>query len=158
VTAIELRVNGSMRAVDAPPDTPLLWVLRGELGLTGAKYGCGLNQCGSCHVLVDGESVAACQLPIGRVGGRAITTVEGLGNPDALHPVQRAFVAETAAQCGFCIPGIVVTTAALLAHNPNPTDDEIRQALAGHLCRCGAHTRILRAVRRAARELEEASS
>ncbi len=147
-----------MHAVDAPPDTPLLWVLRGELGLTGAKYGCGLNQCGSCHVLVDGESVAACQLAVGRVDGRPITTVEGLGDPDALHPVQRAFVAETAAQCGFCIPGIVVTTAALLAHNPNPTDDEIRQALAGHLCRCGAHTRILRAVRRAARELEEARS
>lgn len=147
-----------MHAIDAPPDTPLLWVLRGELGLTGAKYGCGLDQCGSCHVLVDGESVAACQLAVGRVDGRPITTVEGLGDPDALHPVQRAFVAETAAQCGFCIPGIVVTTAALLARNPNPTDDEIRQALAGHLCRCGAHTRILRAVRRAARELEEARS
>jgi nicotinate dehydrogenase subunit A len=147
---LELTVNGLERHVRVPPGAPLLSVLRNDLGLLGAKYGCGLEQCGACKVLVDGEARPTCRAPASSFVGRSVTTIEGLGTPERLHPVQQAFVDEEAAQCGFCIPGMVVGAAALLAHHPDPTDAEIREALAIHLCRCGTHTRIMRAVRRAA--------
>lgn len=130
--------------------TPLLYVLRNDLGLSGPRFGCGLGQCGACSVLIDGNVTRACVIPAASVQGTAITTLEGLGQPDSPHPVQAAFVAEQAAQCGYCSNGMILAAAALLERNPNPSDAEIRQALDGHLCRCGTHTRILRAVRRAA--------
>lgn len=147
---IELLVNGRRHRVEADGDTPLLYVLRNELGLTAAKFGCGLEQCGACSVLVDGEAMPSCATPAAVFAGRAITTLEGLGTPGQLHPLQRAFVAERAAQCGYCIPGMIVAAWALLARTPDPSDEDIREALAGHLCRCGTHPRILAAVRRAA--------
>jgi nicotinate dehydrogenase subunit A len=150
---LELTVNGRTRFARVAPDTPLLYVLRNDFGLTGAKFGCGLEQCGACKVLVDGEARPTCRVPAASFVGRSLTTIEGLGTPECLHPVQQAFVDEEAAQCGFCIPGMVIGAAALLAHNPDPSDAEIREALAIHLCRCGTHTRILRAVRRAARAM-----
>jgi nicotinate dehydrogenase subunit A len=146
----ELEVNGVVRSVDAEPGTPLLLVLRNELGLTAAKLGCGVEQCRACAVLVDGEAVTSCTTPVETVVGKRIVTAEGLGAPGRLHPVQRAFVEEQATQCGYCIPGMVIGAVALLERTPAPTDAEIRQSLAGHLCRCGTHPRILRAVRRAA--------
>ena len=152
---IELRVNGRRYEVEAEPQTPLLYVLRDELGLTAAKFGCGLEQCRACVVIVDGEAVPSCVEPVASFAGRDITTPEGIGTPEAPHTIQRAFIDEQAAQCGYCIPGIVATIKALLDRNPTPTDDEVKQALAGHLCRCGTHPRILRAVRRAVRELQE---
>ena len=146
-----LNVNGTSRTVTVrDPNEPLLYVLRNRLGLTGAKFGCGLGQCGSCTVLVDGEAVRSCMLPVAKVGKRRITTIEGLGSEDKPHPLQAAFVAEQAAQCGYCATGAVMTGAALLARKPNATLDEAKEALAGNLCRCGAHDRILRAVMRAA--------
>jgi nicotinate dehydrogenase subunit A len=146
-----LNVNGSPRTVDVRDrNEPLLYVLRNRLGLTGAKFGCGLGQCGSCTVLVDGEPVRSCLLPVARVGNRKVTTIEGLGTPDKPHPLQEAFIAEQAAQCGYCATGAVMTSAALLARKPNATLEEAKDALAGNLCRCGAHDRILRAVMRAA--------
>ena len=146
-----LQVNGGAKTVEVnDPDEPLLYVLRDTLGLTGAKYGCGLGQCGTCTVHVDGEPVRSCQLPVSRATGRRITTIEGLGTADKLHPLQTAFIAEQAAQCGFCVPGMVMTGAALLAKKPNATLDEAKEALAGNLCRCGTHQRILRAVMRVA--------
>jgi len=148
---ITLLVNGEERRVRVEPDTPLLYVLRNDLGLPGAKFGCGLEQCGACKVLVDAEAVPSCRARVDAFRRRRITTIEGLGTPERLHPVQQAFVDEEAAQCGFCIPGMVIGAAALLAQNPEPSDDEIRDALAKHLCRCGTHARILKAVRRAAR-------
>lgn len=146
-----LEVNGAARSVvvrDA--DEPLLYVLRNRLGLTGAKFGCGLGQCGSCTVLVDGEATRSCMVTIARAAARKITTIEGLGTPERPHPLQSAFVAEQAAQCGYCVTGMVMAGAALLAKKPNPTLDEAKSALAGNLCRCGTHQRILRAVMRAA--------
>lgn len=146
-----LQVNGSPRVVvvrDA--DEPLLYVLRNRLGLTGAKYGCGVGQCGACTVLVDGEVVRSCALPVAKAAGRAITTIEGLGTPERPHPLQAAFVAEQAAQCGYCATGMVMTGAALLARKPNATLQEAKDALAANLCRCGTHQRILQAVMRAA--------
>jgi len=146
-----LNVNGSPRTVDVRDrNEPLLYVLRNRLGLTGAKFGCGLGQCGSCTVLVDGEPVRSCLLPVARVGNRKVTTIEGLGTPEKPHPLQEAFIAEQAAQCGYCATGAVMTSAALLARKPNATLEEAKDALAGNLCRCGAHDRILRAVMRAA--------
>ena len=146
-----LNVNGSPRTVDVRDrNEPLLYVLRNRLGLTGAKFGCGLGQCGSCTVLVDGEPVRSCLLPVARVGNRKVTTIEGLGTPDKPHPLQAAFIAEQAAQCGYCATGAVMTGAALLARKPNATLEEAKDALAGNLCRCGAHDRSLRAVMRAA--------
>lgn len=139
--------------MDVAPDVPLLYVLRNDLGLRAAKFGCGLEQCGACAVIVGGEAVLSCGLPVGQVDGREISTVEGLAPAGELHPLQRAFLEEQAAQCGYCAPGILMAAAALLAWNPEPSDAEIRRALADHLCRCGAHGRILRAVRRAAREM-----
>jgi len=148
---VALEVNGEACRVRCDPSTPLLYILRNDLGLPGAKLGCGLEQCGACKVLVDGEALPTCRAPVASFQGRAIVTIEGLGDPDHLHPIQQAFVDEEAAQCGYCIPGMVVGAKALLDKNPDPTDDEIRAALAIHLCRCGAHARIVKAVRRAAR-------
>ena len=149
----ELRVNGEVRSVEADPSTPLLYVLRNDLGLCAAKFGCGLEQCGACTVVVGGEAVLSCRLPVRDVGEREVLTVEGLPEDGELHGVQRAFLAENAGQCAYCVPGILMETVALLAWNAQPSDAEIRRALAGHLCRCGAHPRILRAVKRAAREI-----
>jgi nicotinate dehydrogenase subunit A len=149
---VKLRVNGEERRVEADESTPLLWVLRDELGLTGAKYGCGLEQCGACAVLCDGRAVLSCSSPLGSFAGREITTIEGLAASGRLRELERAFVAEQAAQCGYCIPGIAVAAQALLDAKLSPSEAEIREALEKHLCRCGTHPRILRAVRRAARE------
>jgi nicotinate dehydrogenase subunit A len=147
-----LTVNGRAVEVAAHPDTPLLHVLRGDLGLTSVHLGCGANQCGACHVIVDGHAVASCDAPLWSAAGKAVTTLEGLGTPEAPHPLQKAFIAEQAMQCGYCISGIMTTAAALLMQNPNPTEAEVRVALDRNLCRCGAHNRIVRAVLRAARE------
>jgi nicotinate dehydrogenase subunit A len=146
----ELDVNGATERVFVEPDTPLLSVLRNDLGLTAAKFGCGLEQCHACAVLVDGEAVPSCATGVDAAVGKRITTLEGLGTPDRLHPVQQAFIDERAAQCGYCVPGMIVRAAALLDRTPRPSDDEIRDALAPQLCRCGSHPRMLRAVRRAA--------
>ncbi len=154
--ARRITVNGREHEVAATPDTPLLYVLRNELGLVAAKYGCGLGRCGACAVLIGGEAVFSCTVPVGDVAGE-VTTLEGLGAVDDLHPLQRAFLDEQAAQCGYCAAGMVVTAAALLERTPDPTDAEIRVALAGTLCRCGSHPRILQAVRRAAGTMSPAS-
>jgi nicotinate dehydrogenase subunit A len=143
--------NGAPVAVDAAETTPLLDVLRNRLHLTGAHYGCGAEQCGTCVVLLDGAAVFACGRPIAAVAGRRVTTIEGLGTPAAPHPLQAAFLAEQAGQCGYCLPGILLAASALLATTPEPTRAEIAAALDAHLCRCGAHNRIIRAVQRAAR-------
>jgi len=153
---IMLTVNGATHAVDADPGTPLLYVLREDLGLNGAKFGCGLGQCGSCTVLLDGKAVFSCLLPIAALPGRQIRTVEGLGTADAPSPVQRAFIEEQAAQCGYCIAGMVMRAQALLDANPAPSEAEIRAHMAPNLCRCGTHVRILRAVRRAAASMGHA--
>ncbi len=143
-------VNGEARSVEArDPGEPLLYVLRNALGLTGTKFGCGEGQCGCCSVLLDGKLAFSCQMPVSAVAGRAITTIEGLGTPEKPHPVQAAFIAEQAAQCGYCANGMVMKSVELLAANPKPTREEVKAALAGHLCRCGTHDRILRAVARA---------
>ena len=148
-----LNVNGETRTVDVRDSRePLLYVLRNALGLTGAKYGCGLGQCGSCTVIVDGEAVRSCLVPVSSLAGKKVTTIEGLGTPDKPHPLQVAFVAEQAAQCGYCVTGMVMTGAALLARKPSVTRDEAQQALAGNLCRCGTHERILRAMLRASQK------
>ena len=150
---VVLEVNGERHEVDIDPATPLLHVLRNELGLTGAKLGCGLEQCWACAVIAGDEVVTTCVAAAGDFEGRPITTVEGLGTPERLHPVQRAFVEEQAAQCGYCIPAMVVRVAALLEQEPAPSDERIREALAPHLCRCGTHPRVLAAARRAAAEV-----
>ena len=150
---IELSVNGKPCRLTVSADTPLLYVLRNDLELNGAKFGCGLAQCGACTVLVDANPVRSCAFAVDQAVGKKITTIEGLGTIDKPHPVQQAFIDEQAAQCGYCISGMVMSAAALLARNPTPTDSEIRTALADNLCRCGTHARILRAVARAAREL-----
>jgi len=146
---ISLRVNGKTQTVAAEPDTPLLYVLRDDLQLNGPKFGCGLGQCGSCTVIIDGNAIRSCQMEVKAVGSRAVTTLEGLGNVKKIHPIQKAFVDEQALQCGYCINGMIMATKALLDKNPKPTDAQIKEALAGNLCRCGTHTRILRAVKRA---------
>jgi nicotinate dehydrogenase subunit A len=148
--AINIKVNGAMRSVPAEPDTPLLYVLRNDLGLNGAKFGCGLAQCGACTVLVDGKPVRSCVTPIDTLGQSEITTVEGLGTLEHPHPLQAAFMAEQAAQCGYCIAGMIMAAKALLDRNPQPSPAEVRQGLAENLCRCGTHNRIVRAVLRAA--------
>lgn len=149
MASIPLSVNGTRRILEVDPGIPLLWVLRDHLGLTGTKYGCGIAQCGSCTVHVDGDPVRACVTPVSRAEGREVTTVEGL-SADRSHPLQRAWIAEEVPQCGYCQSGQLMTAAALLARNPSPTDDEIDRALAGVLCRCGTYNRIRQAVRRAA--------
>jgi nicotinate dehydrogenase subunit A len=143
-------VNGADRAVQVDPQTPLLYVLRNDLGLTAAKFGCGLEQCRACVVLADGEAVTSCATAAEAFVGKEITTLEGIGTVDRLHPVQEAFLHEEAAQCGYCIPGMIVSAKALLDATPDPSEEEIRSALAQHLCRCGSQPRILKAVRRAA--------
>jgi nicotinate dehydrogenase subunit A len=148
--AISLKVNGASRSVPAEPDTPLLYVLRNDLQLNGAKYGCGLAQCGACMVLVDGKAVQSCVTPLGAVGTREVTTIEGLGSIDKPHALQRAFIEEQAAQCGYCISGMIMSAKELLDRNPRPSEPDVRAALAGNLCRCGTHNRIIRAVLRAA--------
>ena len=147
---IALNVNGKVHEVDADPNTPLLYVLRGDLGLNGAKFGCGLGQCGSCTVMVDAEAVFSCITPVSAIGKRRVRTVEGLGTPANPGPMQRAFIEEQATQCGYCIPGIMMRAQAMLERNPHATEEEIRRDLAPNLCRCGTHMRILRAVARAA--------
>ena len=147
---ITLIVNGVTRSVDVESDTPLLYVLRDNLGITGPKYGCGVAQCGSCTVLIDGEAKRSCVVPVSTVAGAAVTTVEGLGAPQQLHPIQAAFVEEQAAQCGYCTAGMVMSAKALLDKKPKPSEAEIREALVGNLCRCGSHVRVVRAVQRAA--------
>jgi nicotinate dehydrogenase subunit A len=144
-----ITVNGKGHEVAAAPDTPLLYVLRNELELNGPKFGCGLAQCGACTVHIDGKPARSCSVPVAAVKGK-VTTVEGLGTAEKPHPLQSAFVAEQAAQCGYCINGMIMTAAAFLAQNPKPSEAQIRAALDGNLCRCGTHMRILRAVRRAA--------
>jgi nicotinate dehydrogenase subunit A len=148
--AVSLKVNGAMRSVPAEPDTPLLYVLRNDLELNGAKFGCGLAQCGSCTVLVDGKPVRSCVTEIGSLAQSEIITLEGLGTVAKPHPMQQAFLEEQAAQCGYCINGMIMESAAFLATNKKPTDAEIKQALANNLCRCGTHVRIVDAVKRAA--------
>ena len=145
-----LRVNGSARDVDVPPRTTLLTVLRDDLGLTGAKFGCGQGQCGACYVLADGRAVASCLLAADQAAGLEITTVEGLAQGDRLHPVQEAFIAEDAMQCGYCTSGMIISAAALLARDPRPTDAAVRDALAPNLCRCGVYVRAIRATKGAA--------
>lgn len=147
---LTLQVNGVSRAVDVEPDTPLLYVLRNDLALHGPRFGCGLAQCGACTVIMDGRAIRSCVTPVSKAAGRKVTTLEGLGSVDKPHPIQRAFIEEQAAQCGYCINGMIMTSKALLDRKPKPSDHEIRQALAGNLCRCGTHQRIIRAVRRAA--------
>ena len=144
-----LKVNGVTRSVPAEPDTPLLYVLRNDLELNGAKFGCGLAQCGACTVLVDGRPVRSCITEIGSLGSSEITTLEGLGTVAKPHPLQRAFMEEQAAQCGYCINGMIMQAAAFLQQTPHPSEHDVRQALANNLCRCGTHLRILRAVMRA---------
>jgi nicotinate dehydrogenase subunit A len=151
--AIRLNVNGSVHAVPADPDTPLLYVLRNDLELNGAKFGCGLAQCGACTVLMGGIAVRSCVTPIGMIGDQQITTIEGLGTIEKPHPLQRAFIEEQAAQCGYCINGMIMSAAELLERFPNPTEQQVREGLAANLCRCGTHGRIIRAVLRAAREM-----
>ena len=147
-----LHVNGAQRRVDSwDPSQPLLYALRGELGLTGAKLGCGLGQCGSCTVLLDDQATRACMVPVSSAAGRRITTVEGLGSPEKPDALQAAFIAEQAAQCGYCTSGMIMSARALLLKTPHPTEDQVKEGLAGNLCRCGAYTRILRAVMRASR-------
>lgn len=147
---VTLLVNGVSRTLDVDPETPLLYVLRNDLDLHGPKFGCGLAQCGACTVLMDGVAIRSCVTPVSRVERRKITTLEGLGSVARPHPIQKAFIEEQAAQCGYCINGMIMSAKALLDKNPTPSDGEIKQALAGNLCRCGTHLRILRAVRRAA--------
>jgi nicotinate dehydrogenase subunit A len=148
-----LRVNGKTHVVDAEPDMPLLYALRNDLQLNGPKFGCGLAQCGACTVIMDGTAIRSCVTPVAAAHNKAVTTLEGLGNTKKLHKIQQAFVDEQAVQCGYCINGMIMTTKALLDKNPKPTDAQINEALAGNLCRCGTHIRILRAVKRASGQL-----
>jgi aerobic-type carbon monoxide dehydrogenase small subunit (CoxS/CutS family) len=154
--AITLNVNGATHQIDADPATPLLYVLRNDLALNGAKFGCGLGQCGSCMVMVEGEAVLSCVTPIMLLENREITTVEGLGTIEEPGPVQAAFIEMQAAQCGYCIPGMMMSAQALLQKNSAPSDEEIRDALSTNLCRCGTHMRILAAIRRAGEVMQSA--
>ena len=150
---VTISVNGATHQVPAAPDTPLLYVLRNDLELNGAKFGCGLAQCGACTVLVDGEPIRSCITAVGDVAGRQVTTIEGLGTVEKPHPLQKAFIDLQAAQCGYCISGMVMSAKALLDRTPHPSSQEIREALSGNLCRCGTHSRILRAIDKAAKEM-----
>jgi nicotinate dehydrogenase subunit A len=153
MASFALRVNGTTKTVSVAPDTPLLYVLRNDLELNGPKFGCGLAQCGACTVLVDGQAVRSCVTPVSAVAKRRITTIEGLGTVEKLHPLQRAFIEEQACQCGYCGNGMVMSAKALLDRTPAPSEREIKQALNGHLCRCASHNRIVRAVQRAAKAM-----
>jgi nicotinate dehydrogenase subunit A len=149
IMTISLKVNGATRVVSAEPDTPLLYVLRNDLELNGAKFGCGLAQCGACTVLIDGRAARSCVTTLDAIGNSEITTIEGLGTIDKPHPLQRAFMEEQAAQCGYCINGMIMSAKELLDRNPKPTEDDVRAGLAANLCRCGTHGRIIRAVLKA---------
>lgn len=153
MSAQTLKVNGRSHGLDVDPATPLLYVLSDDLGLRGPRFGCGLAQCGSCTVLVGGRAIRSCVTPVASVAGAEVTTLEGLGTPANPHPIQRAFIEEQAAQCGFCLNGVILTAKALLDQDPKATDERIRQALASVLCRCFAHVRIMRAIKRYAREM-----
>lgn len=150
---LSLQVNGVVHEVAAEPETPLLYVLRNDLQLKGARFGCGRGQCGACTVLVDGKPTQSCDLPVSAAAGRTISTVEGLAANGQLGRLQQAFIAEQAAQCGYCATGVIMAAKALLDARPNPSDEEVRAALKGNLCRCGTHQRILRAIHRAAKEM-----
>ena len=152
---LSLTVNGHTHSLPVPADAPLLTALRNDLGLNGPKFGCGLGECGACTVLVDGTAARACVIPVGGVAGRSITTLEGLGTRDQPHPVQQAFIDEQAAQCGYCLNGMIMMATALLAREPNPSEARIRSELSGNLCRCGTHIEILAAVQRAAVRMQE---
>jgi nicotinate dehydrogenase subunit A len=151
--SIRFRLNGVQTSVDADPDRSLLDILRGPLRMTGSHFGCGANECGACNVMVDGHAVASCDTPLWSVADKDITTIEGLGTSERPHPLQSAFIAEQALQCGYCIPGILISAAALLKKNPSPSDADVRAALDRNLCRCGSHNRIVKAVLRAAAEM-----
>jgi len=150
MSVFTLKVNGQSHTVDVDPTTPLLYVLSDDLALKGPKFGCGLGQCGSCTAIVNGRAVRSCRTPVSTVNGAEIVTLEGLGSPEKPHPIQKAFIDEQAAQCGYCITGIIMAAKALLDRTPKPTDDDIDQALERHLCRCGTHNRIRRAIHKAA--------
>jgi nicotinate dehydrogenase subunit A len=152
MTKLSLNVNGHARAVDVESDTPLLYVLRDDLGLKGPRFGCGLGQCGACTVIIDGEAVRSCVYPASSAAGRKITTLEGLGTSEKPSPLQKAFIDEQAAQCGYCINGMIMQSKAFLDKTPHPTEQQIKNELANNLCRCGTHTRIIRAVQRVANE------
>lgn len=152
---VSLQVNNNRYQLEADPQTPLLYLLRNDLMLNGPKYGCGVEQCGACMVLLDGEAQPSCMLPSSVAANYKIITLEGLGNAEQLHPVQKAFIKEQAAQCGYCLNGMIISAKALLDANPAPSDGEIREALERVLCRCGTHTRMIRAVKRAAAEMQE---
>jgi nicotinate dehydrogenase subunit A len=147
-----LRVNGATKNVSVEPDTPLLYILRNDLELNGPRFGCGLSQCGACTVLVDGRPTRSCVTAVSSLGAKSITTLEGLGSRERMHPLQKAFIEEQAAQCGYCTNGMIMTAKALLDRSPKPTEAQIKKALAANLCRCGTHNRIVRAVQRASRE------
>jgi nicotinate dehydrogenase subunit A len=151
--SVRFRLNGVETSVDADPDRSLLELLRGPLRMAGTHFGCGANECGACNVIVDGHAVASCDTPLWSVADKDITTIEGLGTSERPHPLQTAFIAEQALQCGYCIPGILISAAALLKKNPNPSDANVRAALDRNLCRCGSHNRIVKAVLRAAAEM-----
>ncbi len=149
---ISLKVNGKFRTVNPDPNTPLLYVLRDDLGLKSPKFGCGLGQCGACTVIMDGKTVRSCSLPVTAAGSRTITTLEGLGSAAHPHPLQEAFIEEQAGQCSYCMNGMIMTAKVLLDNHPHSTPDEIKKALAANLCRCGSHLRIVRAIQRAAKQ------
>jgi nicotinate dehydrogenase subunit A len=149
----QLKVNGATRRANVEPDTPLLYILRNDLELNGPRFGCGLSQCGACTVLIDGKPTRSCVTPVISVGAKSVTTLEGLGSKDKLHPLQKAFIEEQAAQCGFCTNGMIMAAKGLLDKTPKPSDAQIRKALAANFCRCGTHNRIVRAVQRAAKEM-----
>jgi nicotinate dehydrogenase subunit A len=151
--SVRFHLNGATMDVDADPDRSLLDILRGQLGMTGPHFGCGAGECGACNVMIGDRAVASCNTPLWSVAGKDIMTVEGLGNAEQPHPLQRAFIAEQALQCGYCVPGILISAAALLQRNASPSSAEVREALDGNLCRCGSHNRMVRAVLRAAAEM-----
>jgi len=151
---IRFRLNGVETDIDADPDTPLLTVLRGQLGMTGPHFGCGAGECGACNVIIGDRAVSACDTPLWSVVDKDVTTIEGLGDAQQPHPLQRAFIAEQALQCGYCVSGILMSAAALLMRNPDPSDTDVRAALDRNLCRCGSHNRMVRAVLRAAAEMQ----
>lgn len=152
---IAFTLNGAEQKAELDPERPLLWVLRSDFGLIGTKYGCGIGMCGSCTVLLDGEAVRSCQLTVGEVAGRRLTTIEGLAEGEQLHPVQQAFMEHDALQCGYCTPGMIMQTVAFLQQNPKPDEKQVKDALEDNLCRCGAHNRIVKAVLHAARLMHE---
>jgi aerobic-type carbon monoxide dehydrogenase small subunit (CoxS/CutS family) len=154
--AIQFTLNGKPIQIEVDPERSLLWVLRTELGLTGTKYGCGMEECGSCTVLLDGRATRACGTPVRSVQGRSVITIEGLAQGGKLHPVQQAFAEHDALQCGFCTPGMILGAVSFLGRNADPTPEQIKQGLEGHLCRCGTHVRVVEAVQAAARTLKEA--